>query len=73
MFIYRTINFEKLDEARVRETQWLGELIQKKYFAVQGTVAHVWSVFLNEKESSANIYIYTIFDFVHILSWGSQG
>lgn len=34
MFIYRTINFEKLDEARLRETQWLGELIQKKYFAL---------------------------------------
>lgn len=47
------------------------DLIQKTSFALLGTLAHVWSSILNDKETNVSIYKYTIFDFVDILSLGS--
>lgn len=56
MIIYRTLSFENLDEARVRETRWLEKLIQKKYLDCSPFVKQLFNV----KETDANIYICAI-------------
>lgn len=48
------------------------DLIHKTSFALQWTLAHVWSSARNENETSSSIYNYTTFDLVNIFSFCSQ-